>query len=289
MNSAQLRILVRRGGGTSTGFGRLASMLRFTNPACPLSELHSKINSDASMRQPFFDTFTAFTYDRGTEITFGDAVEIGGEDRVRKAALASAMLTTRPVMDEQLVFDIDTYRRRCVTTAVLLESLAQRYKQDYAEWAFYTGLLMDAGYLVMIDHMAADFQHAMFMNTSTKDEDVLVTENRQMGMDHSEVGAVIAEEFGFQQVVVCGVAYHHRPLEAPEDQRYWASLCHLASWLVDNLGLRVAENMPAQSLVQEAFDEIKMDPDYKDHISSSVRFAAGVCDTAVAFLSKRVA
>ena len=148
---------------------------------------------------------------------------------------------------------------------------------------------MDAGYLVMIDHMAADFQHAMFINTSTPGSDVLETEMLQMGMDHCEVGEVIAEEFGFPQLVTSGVAYHHSPLEAPEDLRYWASLCHLASWLVDNLGLRIAQEMPEQKLTPQAFDEIKLDPDYQDHVSSSVRFAAGMCDTAAELLSRKVA
>lgn len=285
MESEQFRILIRRSGNRDTGFGRLAGMLRCSNPENSISILRDQYFGDKEAFRSFNLALKAFTFDSGSDLSFDDAVEIAGEDRVRKIALASAMLTTSPPLEHLLFFDLDASRRRCVTIAALLESLAQRYKESSAHLAFYTGLLMDSGYFVMIDHIPDDFQQVLFRVTSEKDGDVLETEREHLGLDHAQIGAVIADEFGFPEEVVMGIEFHHRPLDAPEEHRYWCSLCHLASWLVDNLGLRIASGMPEQKLVQQAFEEIKIDPDYEDHISASVRFAAGICDEAVRYLS----
>lgn len=281
MQAGQFRILIRRSGKQDTGFGRFASMLRLSDPKISIIFLKDELKRSSSTSASFYQTLKAFTYDSGVERTLDQAIYVAGESRVRKVALASAMLTASPAKDRLILLDLDSYRRRCVTMAALLESLAQRYKEDSADIAFNTGLLMDAGYLVMIDHGPNELQQALFKITNSSNPNVLDIERQQIGIDHTELGVVIAEEFGMPEEVVKGIEFHHRPLEAPEKFRYWCSLCHLASWLVDNLGLRIAKGMPAQTLVQEAFEEIKNDPDYEDHISSSVKFAAGMCDDAV--------
>ena len=53
------------------------------------------------------------------------------------------------------------------------------------------------------------------------------------GMNHGEIGALIAEKWNFPQIIATTIRYHHTPLAAPSDMRLLVSIVYLAD-LIDH-------------------------------------------------------
>ena len=51
------------------------------------------------------------------------------------------------------------------------------------------------------------------------------------GVNHGEIGALIAEKWNFPDVIVNVIRFHHIPEEAPKDMRKITSLVYLADMM----------------------------------------------------------
>jgi HD-like signal output (HDOD) protein len=54
-----------------------------------------------------------------------------------------------------------------------------------------------------------------------------------MGLNHAEVGALVAKKWNFPEQLVAAIRFHHSPLEAPEDYRDVVFSVYLANCIAD--------------------------------------------------------
>ena len=52
------------------------------------------------------------------------------------------------------------------------------------------------------------------------------------GVDHAEIGAMIAEKWNFPEQIIGVIRYHHEPGEAPEDIRNLCSVVYIADMII---------------------------------------------------------
>lgn len=106
-------------------------------------------------------------------------------------------------------FDFDAFWRHSIATALTARAVAQRTRMD-EDAAFTLGLLHDIGRLVLISAYPDDYALAIAYRAA---QDCLmhVAERHYFGVDHAEVGAVMAEHWRFAPEIVSAIACHHRP------------------------------------------------------------------------------
>lgn len=137
-------------------------------------------------------------------------------------------------------FDFDAFWRHSIATALTARAVAQRAQLD-EDAAFTLGLLHDIGRLVLISSYPDEYAQAIAYRA---EQDCLMhaAERHFFGVDHAEVGAVMAEHWRFAPEVVSAIACHHRPPHACA--KTLADVVHVADNIAHGLDLsRKADDM----------------------------------------------
>ena len=103
--------------------------------------------------------------------------------------------------------------KSAVSAAILANDLA-KVKGLKQTSLFFTGaLLRDIGKVVMDQHVKSAIGPIM-NRVKTQNITFIEAERHVLGFDHSQVGAMIAENWLFPNPLQCIIRYYHRPLEA---------------------------------------------------------------------------
>ena len=94
--------------------------------------------------------------------------------------------------------------------AQVAEALAVKTQKVDRRIAYTAGLLHDIG-KVVLDQYVAPAYPLFYRQAMEKNENVIVTEKRLLGMDHTEVGYLLARQWLFPESLVHVIRYHHQP------------------------------------------------------------------------------
>jgi len=152
--------------------------------------------------------------------TLREALVLLGNRAVTTLAFATRMA---PVLRRDLSgygLGRDEFWTHCLTTAAA-SSLAADLRGD-RHWrcqAFTAGLVHDIGMLVMDNHLVIEREH---LPSAETDAEQCRLEFEHFGYDHAEVGAALADTWGFPAMLTTAIARHHEPRlakDAPEVTR----------------------------------------------------------------------
>ncbi|HVO38759.1 MAG TPA: HDOD domain-containing protein [Spirochaetia bacterium] len=112
--------------------------------------------------------------------------------------------------------------------------LAKSFKQkhDILDDVYVAGILHDLGQIIVTYlHPEAMEQ----MNRFCKDRDIptRILERFSFGLNHAEIGALIARKWNFPEQLVQGIKHHHDPLSAPVEYKEVAFCVYLANAFCD--------------------------------------------------------
>ncbi len=120
----------------------------------------------------------------------------------------------RRIMDKRFQ-KFEQIWNHCNTVAFYARRIAMKYKLGrIVENAFLSGLLHDLGKIVMLStdlsltNSIADIVQNRKIRTSTVIEEISV------GISHAQIGALIAEKWGFPEYLIEAIRNHHTPLAA---------------------------------------------------------------------------
>jgi len=99
--------------------------------------------------------------------------------------------------------------RHSVACAVISQILAKRLGYTDLHELFTAALLHDIGKLV-IDSFIADNFEAMFQLMQEKEFDMIEAEKAYLGIDHAELGGLIATAWQFPEPLIDAIRHHHR-------------------------------------------------------------------------------
>ncbi|MGY0196606.1 HDOD domain-containing protein [Leptothrix sp. BB-4] len=129
---------------------------------------------------------------------------------------------------------IGRFWRHALASALAAQILARRRTPDQ-DVAFTAGLLHDIGQLVLRAHHAEALL-AVRAAATAEDAGALPFERALLGLDHAEVGAMVARHWHFPPEVIQAIGSHHDP--APGDGAVsLADLVHMADALAHALDL----------------------------------------------------
>ncbi|MBI9086676.1 MAG: HDOD domain-containing protein [Desulfobacterales bacterium] len=118
-----------------------------------------------------------------------------------------------------------------VGTAIMAEKLAQLTGIAPPTTAYTAGLLHDIGKVVLDQYVAAAYP--MFYREMQEDITFGEAEKRILGTDHTRVGLMLAEKWGFPKTLANAIRYHHCPEKDPEHTEL-THIVHLADLLMSS-------------------------------------------------------
>jgi len=115
-------------------------------------------------------------------------------------------------------FDHISFWRRSLYSATAAKQLCEKLNIVQAEEVFMSSLLQDVGVLALAQVLEGSY--ASLMKTTGGDHRLLSkAERMQIGGDHTEIGAALAESWSLPPLLVESIRLHERPDEAAENLR----------------------------------------------------------------------
>ena len=143
-----------------------------------------------------------------------------------------------------------------VSSAIIAQELAVEKNIDNVSMVFTAALIKDIGKIIMSDYISDAFS-AIRHSVQEKGQTFLDAEKAVLGIDHAELGALVARKWQFDPAMVDIIAFHHEPLES---SRISLPLC--AVYVADCICMMIGQGVGADGLAyryyQDAVDQLKV-------------------------------
>lgn len=243
------QLLALMGGGGQRSASQLAKVVA-TDPALTLALLRTVNSAAFGLRQPVTSASAAIAY-------LGDRL-------VLAVALNSAAerVFQRPL--EGYAAEPGALWRHSLRTAIGAREFAPHCIHPFdPDTAFTAGILHDIGKSVLSRFLQPELREALEggpVQASLRPDvtNHLALEAQAVGMDHSEVGDLLAEHWKLPPALRAAIRYHHGPLGAPPEARPLCWAVHLADALALMGGTITGSDGLAYLLVPEWKDEVRL-------------------------------
>lgn len=122
--------------------------------------------------------------------------------------------------------------RHSVSTSIISQLLLKRAKVDEDSILFTAALLHDFGKIVLDQYVDGDIDNLIEL-TQKQGFSLIEAERQVFGIDHAELGGIIAEEWNFPNMLVQSIRNHHQeilPTHIPNVES-WVRLSNLVFYL----------------------------------------------------------
>ncbi len=186
--------------------------------------------------------------------TINEAVVVLGFRAVRSMVLAVGMSGAfRP--GQCPGFDGHAYLRHGVAVGLAARAIAP-FSRHNPELAFTGGILHDVGELLLASSFSTQYAEVLAYR---KQHDCFMVEAERdiLGLDHAEVGGLLADTWHFPAALHEAVALHHVPASAPAGSL--ADLIHVADGIAHALGMALAQDEMVMPLERTAWLRLGLD------------------------------
>ena len=205
----------------------------FHNDDVDVSTIAHQISRDQALTARVLRVANSSFYGLQSKVgTIGEAVVVLGFRAVRSMVLAVGINSALRV-ERCPGFDALGYLRHCVAVGLAARALARQTGYS-PELAFTGGILHDIGELVLASNFSQQYAE-VFAYRKRHDCFLVVAERDILGMDHAEVGGLLAETWHFPVALHEAVTDHHAPAGAMAASL--ADLIHVADAIARGMGL----------------------------------------------------
>lgn len=202
---------------------RIVSLVKAMAPVTKVVEL---INYDQAIAARILRLANSAYYGRRYNVrSLKDAIILLGNKRLIQAVMAACAtnyFVRTNSRDERELWE------HSVTTALLSEIVARRLNYNEIFTLYTTALLHDIGKTIL------DLYSKIYLQSSLREirgeNDTVRAERRALGIDHQELGGVIARKWNFPPDIAAAIEHHHNPEKAGKYERI-TSLVYLADLL----------------------------------------------------------
>ena len=144
--------------------------------------------------------------------------------------------------------------KAAVTSALISQELAEKEGLKNSHFIFTAALLKDIGKVILSQYVAKEFEKIKEL-VSEQEYSFREAEKKVLGIDHAQLGALVAQKWGFNSKMVDIIANHHMPKEAGEASRE-ASIVYLADMICMMMGLGVGSDGLAYRFKEDLIKEM---------------------------------
>lgn len=236
-----------------------------------IPEIARLISKDPALSTKILKTVNSSFYGRSKAVsTISQALIIMGLQSVKTLVLGFSLVSnlskTKPTGFKHVV-----YWKRSIYSATAGRVLAAKLGLVHQEEAFLCGLLKDIGMLVL-DTVLGEEYGAVYAQASSH-ADLPTAEREAFGMNHAEVGGMLAEQWKLPPILCTPIAYHHN-VEGVQDP----NLRRLTQ--VVAMAGRCA-NVFVDDSVAEAIHDVR------NEFQQQFRLSEAECDQTMADIGKR--
>ncbi len=177
---------------------------------CQPKELVAVIEKDPVMTMKLLHIINSAYYSFPKQITsVGQAIVFIGLNTIKNMALSFAVIGVLP-QHNNAGYDMQRYLMHSLITAGLARLLCQKFNKDGTDPGDcnLAGLLHDFGKVVFAQFMPEEFKLALAYSAENK-VPLHIAEQRIIGIDHSEVGAMLVEGWQFPKELSNAIRNHH--------------------------------------------------------------------------------
>jgi len=169
--------------------------------------------------------------------TVKQAINFLGFENVRAAVLLAGVFEQFKHLSPAMLKDIERLTHRSLAIGVLAQAIARHEgaSAETADQAFCAGLLSHVGTLLLIAHNSTAFTASM-TSADSSGRSFLDMEEQTFGANHAQLGAYLLGLWGFNDVIVEAVAFHHRPSAYANSSADVLTIVHIAQHLARKSG-----------------------------------------------------
>lgn len=213
-----------------------------------------KISRDQALAAKTLRLANSSFYGRGRQVrSVAEAIGVLGLRTVRGVVTAAGLAGS---FRRHPGFDHDAFWRHSIGSALCAQALAGELGRDDADLAFTVGLLHDIGRLALASAFAPAYAE---VEQWRRDQDCPDgdAERAVLGIDHAEVGGLIARQWNFAPAIVDAIRQHHAP---PADAGLTLTgIAHVADAVAHALGLGGNADEAVPALVQPVWTACRLD------------------------------
>jgi putative nucleotidyltransferase with HDIG domain len=228
----------------------------FDDPGADIPTLARMISHDQALAARTLRAANSSFYGLEAKVkSISQAIMVLGFDTVRSLVSAGAIINALPASGASP--EPDQFWRHAMATALCARNIARRTRLNH-EYAFLAGLLHDIGRLVLATRFPQHYAEAMAWR-DVHDAWQLDAEQAVLGIDHQQVGLMLAEAWLFPPLIQRAIAFHHAP--AVDDLGELASIVHVANAVVHALDLGGEPDAAVPPVSQAAWASLRLEGD----------------------------
>ena len=201
------------------------------DPDAELSAIAREISIDPSMTADLLKLVNSaqFMLPRRVD-NIVEAVKLVGMKGVRNLLYSYG---TQKVLGEKYseMKSLWQHSYRCAFYAYLLAKSFKKRKEILDD-VYVGGMLHDLGQIVVAS-LHPDLLERINKVCKEKGIPARMLENFSVGLNHAEIGALIAKKWNFPEQLVAAIRYHHEPTRAPAESRDIVNSVYLANAICD--------------------------------------------------------
>ncbi|MDR0663115.1 MAG: HDOD domain-containing protein [Spirochaetaceae bacterium] len=198
-----------------------------SDPKSEMMDIAAKISMDPTMTADMLKLVNSAQYMTTKKIdSISEAVKILGLTGIKN--LLYSYGTQKLLGDD--TEEKKTLWQHSYKTAFFAYNLAKNFYHDKhsIEDVYLGGILHDMGKIVL-QAINPDLTEKIIKFCEAKNISSVTLEDIRGGMNHAEVGALIAEKWNFPENLVAAIRFHHSPGSAPETYRMLVDVVYLAN------------------------------------------------------------
>jgi HD-like signal output (HDOD) protein len=193
---------------------------------------------------------------RGETINVGQAIVRLGLRQTRRVVLTAALVQRWPV---HRAVDQRSFWSHSIEVALTASELGKyasvSIPAETLEATFTAGILHDLGALVLARAFPEQYSILSAMRAETG-RNAASLELEHWGIDHGEVGGIVACRWRLPDALRDAVAFHHQPWQAGTDHRMLTQIVHVADALCNCQGLSHTQDSITECCDKSSWDAL---------------------------------
>lgn len=256
---------------------KVTSLLR---RMAPVPEIEAVIQYDQAIASKVLALSRSAFYARRHAVnSLRDAIVVLGDEQLTRIVMTAC--AARYFQSEISGYDLREGQlwKHSVATAILAERAAKQLGDKRGLTVYTAGLLHDIGKAVMSFHVKTAID-AVLILMARKGFSLLEAERETLGMDHQELGMMLAKRWRFPPEVSSGIGFHHHPTRSDAHQDVAAAV-YVANKAASALGFGCGLENLVESQDAQVLDLIGVSPEATPQFWSDMAETAGEIDRVV--------
>jgi len=193
------------------------AMQLLRNPETSVAELIQVIQYDQAITANVLRMCNSAYYGLQRKInSLRDGLVVLGNNQLKEIVSGSTMVNFYQRKSEGYDLERGELWKSAISSALISQIICKLIGRPENPTLFTAALLHDVGKIILNDFVWEENKKIVQL-VQEGGYSFEEAEQNVLGMDHAEVGAIIAEQWGFPEDIIRAIRLHHSPEEVPED------------------------------------------------------------------------